>query len=344
MDVKTTVRELAALVGGTVVGDGDVPISSAGPLSNAGPNHVSFVEDAKHLHALEKCPVAALITRPGIHHNGIPVIEVDDPLGAFLTVFRHFHRQPEPPPAGVDSRAYVHPTAKLGAGVSLQPFVSIGEGSVIGDRCRLYPGVVVGRNCTLGNDVTLLPNVVVYDGCKLGHRVIVHANSVVGSDGFGYRYQGGRHHKVPQLGNVEIGDDVELGACTTIDRGTFQATRIGEGTKMDNHVQVAHNCRVGKHNLFAAHTALAGSCSSGDYVVLAGQVGIADHVHLGDGVVVGAQAGVTHSVKPGEQVLGSPAMPAREAKSIMVHWRRLPEMRKDLQEIKKHLGMDGKPN
>jgi UDP-3-O-[3-hydroxymyristoyl] glucosamine N-acyltransferase len=342
MAPNTTVRELAALVGGKVVGDGEIAIRAAAPLSNVGPQEISFVEDAKHAENLDSCRAAALITRPGLHRNGIPIIEVDDPLGAFLTVFKHFQRPADPPPPGVDSRAYVHPTAKLGDGVSLQPFVTIGENAVLGDRCRLYPGAVVGRNCTLGNEVVLYPNAVIYDGCKLGHRVIVHANAVVGKDGFGYRYQGGRHLKVPQLGSVEIGDDVELGACATIDRGTFQPTRIGEGTKIDNHVQIAHNCRIGKHNLFAAQVGLAGSCTTGDFVAFAGQVGVADHIHIGDGARLGAQCGVPADIPAGAKVLGSPALPVREAKQIMIHCQRLPEMRRDLKEIKKKLGMNGR--
>ena len=150
----------------------------------------------------------------------------------------------------------------------------VGEGSVLGARCRLHSGVVVGRNCRLGDDVVLHPHVVLYDGTILGNRVIVHANAVLGADGFGYRFQGGRHVKMPQFGSVEIGDDVEIGAGTTIDRGTFQATRIGAGTKIDNLVQIGHNCQIGKHNLFVSQVGIAGSCSTGDYVVMAGQVGV----------------------------------------------------------------------
>jgi UDP-3-O-[3-hydroxymyristoyl] glucosamine N-acyltransferase len=267
------------------------------------------------------------------------VIEVDDPLGAFLTIFKHFHEQPEPPAPGIDSRAFVHPTAKLGDAVSLQPFATVGENSSLGNRCKLYPGATVGRNCRLGDDVVLHPHAVIYDGCTLGDRVIVHANAVIGADGFGYRFQGGRHQKVPQMGHVEIGNDVEIGACAAVDRGTFQATTVGEGTKIDNLVQVAHNCKIGRHNLFAAQVGLAGSCSTGDYVVLAGQVGVADHLSVGAGAIIAAQSGVMGHVSAGERLLGYPAMPVREARQVMVLWRRLPEMRKDLLEIKKHLGL-----
>jgi UDP-3-O-[3-hydroxymyristoyl] glucosamine N-acyltransferase len=174
----------------------------------------------------------------------------------------------------------------------------------------------------------------------LGSRVIVHANAVIGADGFGYRFQNGRHVKVPQLGGVEIGDDVEVGACTTIDRGTFQATRIGEGTKIDNLVQVAHNCRVGRHNILISQIGIAGSCSTGDYVTIAGQAGLADHVHIGDRVMIGARAGVTKDIPAGERWLGAPATPEREQKRILMTLEKLPEMRRDLQQIKRRLGLD----
>jgi len=239
----------------------------------------------------------------------------------------------------VDRLAAVHYSVQLGPDVSIHPFACIGEGTVIGARGRIYPGCVVGRFCRLGDDVTLYPNAVLYDGTILGHRVTVHANAVLGADGFGYRQQGGRHIKVPQLGHVEVGDDVEVGACTTIDRGTFQPTRIGEGTKIDNLVMVAHNCRIGRHNLLVSQMGIAGSSSTGDYVIVAGQVGIVDHVHVGDRAIIGAGSGVPQDVPAGECVLGAPARPAREQKRILLTLDKLPEMRRDLERVKKHLGM-----
>jgi UDP-3-O-[3-hydroxymyristoyl] glucosamine N-acyltransferase len=198
---------------------------------------------------------------------------------------------------------------------------------------------VIGRFCQIGDDVVLYPNVVLYDGTVLGNRVIIHGNAVLGADGFGYRLQNGRHVKVPQLGHVEIGDDVEIGACTTIDRGTFQATRIGAGTKIDNLVQVAHNCQIGRHNLLVSQMGIAGSSSTGDYVVAAGQVGIVDHVHIGDRVIIGGQAGVTKDVPAGQHILGSPATPERDQKRIMMSLEKLPEIRRELRRIKQHLGL-----
>jgi UDP-3-O-[3-hydroxymyristoyl] glucosamine N-acyltransferase len=331
---------LAELVQGTVEGNGDLLISNARPLGEAQPGDITFVEDEQHLPQLHGCAAAAAVVPKRVAAAGLTVVQVADPLAAFVTIVRHLHGRAEPPPLGIDPRACVHPTAAVGADPSIHPFAVVGEGTVIGARCRLYPGVVVGQRCRLGDDVTLYPNVVLYDGTVLGNRVIVHGNAVLGADGFGYRFHGGRHVKVPQLGLVEIGDDVEVGACTTIDRGTFQATRIGEGTKIDNLVQVAHNCQVGRHNLFISQMGIAGSSSTGDYVVVAGQVGIVGHVHIGDRATIGGQAGVTKDVPAGQRMLGSPATPERNQKRILMSLEKLPEIRRDVRAIKQRLGME----
>jgi UDP-3-O-[3-hydroxymyristoyl] glucosamine N-acyltransferase len=335
----TTLRQLAELVGGQVHGDGDLVIHGARALAEARPGDVTFVENDRHAHHLPRSRASAAVVSAALPVDGLAVIRVADPLAAFVTIVRHFQGADESPPHGIDPRAAVHPTATVGADPSVFPFAVVGEGTVVGARCRIHSGAVVGRRCRLGDDVTLHPGAVLYDGTVLGNRVIVHANAVLGADGFGYRLQNGRHVKVPQLGHVEVGDDVEVGACTTIDRGTFQATRVGEGTKIDNLVQVAHNCRVGRHNLLVSQMGIAGSSSTGDYVVIAGQVGVTDHVHVGDRVMIGAKAGVTKDVPAGERMLGAPATPEREQKRILISLDKLPDMRKDLKRIKQHLGI-----
>jgi UDP-3-O-[3-hydroxymyristoyl] glucosamine N-acyltransferase len=340
--VSATIRQLAELVQGRIVGDPSLEITAAQPLGEAGAGHITFVENDKYLSQLHACAASAAVVPESLSANGLTLIQVADPLAAFVTIVRHLHGAPEPPPQGIDPRASILPTAQIGAQPSIHPFASVGEGTSVGARCRIYSGVVVGRNCRLGDDVTIFPNVVLYDGTVLGHRVIIHANSVIGADGFGYRFQNGRHVKVPQLGHVEIGDDVEIGACTTVDRGTFQATRIGEGTKIDNLVQIAHNCRIGRHNLLVSQMGIAGSSSTGDYVVIAGQVGIRDHVHIGKGAVIGAKAGVTKDVAEGERMLGAPATPEREQKRILMSLEKLPDIRHDLRKVKQHLGLNEK--
>jgi UDP-3-O-[3-hydroxymyristoyl] glucosamine N-acyltransferase len=338
--VTVTLRQLAELVNGQACGDADLVLHAARPVGEAQPGDITFIENDRHAHHLAHCRASAAVVPVALPvPDGLAVIRVPDPLGAFVTIVRHLHGQSEPPPHGIDARAAVHPAAQVGPDPSIFPLAAVGEGTVIGARCRIHSGAVIGRHCRLGDDVTLYPNAVLYDGTVLGSRVIVHANAVVGADGFGYRFQGGRHVKVPQFGHVEIGDDVEIGACTTVDRGTFQATRVGEGTKIDNLVQVGHNCHIGKHNLLVSQMGIAGSSSTGDYVVIAGQVGIADHVHIGDRVLIGAKAGVTKDVPAGERMLGAPATPEREQKRILMSLEKLPEIRRDLRRLKQHLGM-----
>jgi UDP-3-O-[3-hydroxymyristoyl] glucosamine N-acyltransferase len=338
--VTITLRDLAELVQGQLCGDGGLVIRAARPLSEADPGSITFIEDEKHAQQLNQCRAAAVVAPTGLATDGWNVLHVTDPVAAFVTIVRHLHGRPEPPAHGIDPQASIHPTVRIGEGSSVYPFASIGEGSTVGVRCRIHSGVVLGRFCTIGDDVTLHPNAVLYDGTVLGDRVVVHANAVLGADGFGYRFQGGRHVKVPQLGHVEIGSDVEIGACTTIDRGTFQATRVGDGTKIDNLVMVAHNCQIGRHNLFVSQMGIAGSSSTGDYVVVAGQAGIVDHVRIGEGAMVGAQAGVTKEVPAGQRVLGSPATPEREQKRILMTLEKLPEIRRDVRRLKQQLRMD----
>jgi UDP-3-O-[3-hydroxymyristoyl] glucosamine N-acyltransferase len=337
--VSVTVRQLAELVHGHVHGDGELVITAARPLTEAQPGDITFIENEKHASQLEQCRASAVVVPLSVSATGLAHIRVADPLAAFVAIVRHLHGRAEPTPVGIDPRASIHATARVGSDSNLFPFAVIGEGSVLGARCQIHSGAVVGRYCRLADDVVLHPNVVLYDGTVLGNRVIVHANSVIGADGFGYRLQQGRHTKVPQLGHVEIGDDVEVGACTTIDRGTFQATRVGEGTKIDNLVQVAHNCQIGRHNLFVSQMGIAGSSSTGDYVVIAGQVGITDHVHIGERTVIGAKAGVTKDVPPGQRLLGAPATPERDQKRILMSLEKLPDIRRDLRRIKQHLGL-----
>jgi UDP-3-O-[3-hydroxymyristoyl] glucosamine N-acyltransferase len=339
--VKATIRQLAELVQGRIVGDPDLEIAAARPLDEAGAGDITFCADAKRAVQLHSSRASAAVVPESLATNGLTAIQVADPLAAFVTIVRHLHGRAEPPPHGIDPRACLDPTAQIGEQASIFPFACVGEGSVLGARCCLYSGVCIGRFCRLGDDVTIYPNAVLYDGTIVGNRVIIHANAVIGADGFGYRFQNGRHVKVPHIGHVEIGDDVEIGACTTIDRATFQATRIGEGTKIDNLVQIAHNCQIGRHNLLVSQMGIAGSSSTGDYVVIAGQVGVRDHVHVGHRAVIGAQAGVAKDVRDDERMLGAPARPEREQKRILMTLDRLPEMWRELRQIKRRLGMKG---
>jgi UDP-3-O-[3-hydroxymyristoyl] glucosamine N-acyltransferase len=337
--VVFTIRQLADWVGGVVHGDDTITIDSARPLSDAHAGDLTFVDGEKNLDAWKQSQAVAAVGPKGTPHFGKPFIEVADPLFAFSTIFLKLRGEPAPTLATIDTTARIHPTVILGEGCSVGPYAILGEGTVLGARCQIHAAAIIGRNCILGDDATVYPHVVLYDDCVLGQRVTIHANSVIGADGFGYRFQAGKHVKVPQLGNVIIGDDVEIGACTTIDRGTFTPTTIGEGTKLDNHVQIAHNCKIGKHNLLVSQVGIAGSCTTGDYVVMAGQVGVGDHINIGEHTTLGARSGVHKDIPPNSQMMGAPPRPMRDAIRILMSLDHLPEMRKDVMRIKKHLGL-----
>jgi UDP-3-O-[3-hydroxymyristoyl] glucosamine N-acyltransferase len=344
--VQVTVQQLAALVQGTVHGDPQRLVQGARSLAEAGPADITFLESERFLRQLDHCKAAALVVAPPVvprlpapESRGYCVLEVGDPLLAFVQIVQHLRKPARPRLPGLSAQASIHPTARLGADCTVLPFACIGEGTVLGARCLVHPGVVIGRDCRIGDDVVLFPGAVLYDEVVLGNRVLVHANAVLGADGFGYRFAHGRHVKVPQLGHVEIGDDVEIGACSTIDRGTFEATRVAAGTKIDNLVMIAHNCRIGQHNLLCSQVGIAGSCSTGNYVVMAGQVGIADHATIGDGAVIGAGSGVPSDVQPGERMFGYPCRPEREARRIVASLGYLPGLCKDVRQIKQKLGM-----
>ncbi|AMV26532.1 UDP-3-O-acylglucosamine N-acyltransferase [Gemmata sp. SH-PL17] len=335
--MNVTVRQLAEWVRGEVLGDPELTISNARTLGEAQPGDITFVENGKNLSAWHSSKASAAIVPVSVPVNGRPIIRVSDPLMAFASIVRQLRARPSEAPGGVSPSAHIHPSAKLAPGVTVGPLAVIGEGVEVGTNSTICAGASIGRFCKIGSDTTIHPRVVLYDECVVGSRVILHAGVVVGADGFGYRTAHGRHIKVPQLGWVEIEDDVEIGANSTIDRGTFGPTRIGAGTKIDNLVQVGHNCQIGKHNLFCSQVGVAGSAATGDHVVLAGQAGVSDHVTLGARVAVGAQSGVPSDVPDDQHVFGSPATPVHEQIRMHFSLRRLPDLRAEVKEIKKRL-------
>ena len=334
-----TVRQLAELVQGKVIGDGDLLIQAARSLQDARPGDITFAETEFYADKLQRSQAVAAVVPPKLRVIGKTLIEVADPLMSFVFIVQHLQGKTQHQPTGIDARAIVHASARVGAEPSIDPFASVGENTLIGARCRLFQNVFIGKNCRIGNDVVLYPNVVIYDDTVIGDRVAINANSVIGADGFGYRFQQGRHVKVPQLGNVIIGNDVEIGANTAIDRGTFGPTTIGDGTKIDNLVQIAHNCIIGKHNALAAQVGIAGSSSTGNYVFMGGQAGISDHVHVSDGAMFGAKTGVFQDVPAGQRMFLNPAQEHRQAARVVVCLKKLPEMRKDLLRILKELNL-----
>ena len=231
----------------------------------------------------------------------------------------------------------MHPNVKIGANVAIGHFAVIEEDVVLGDNVSIHSGVHIAAGCVIGDQTAIFPNVVLYRDSIVGSRCILHSGTIIGAFGFGYDSSKGVHKLSSQIGNVVIGNDVEIGANSTIDRATYGSTIIGDGTKIDNFVMIAHNCKIGNHNLLCAHTGIAGSTTTGDYVVMAGRVGVKDHVHIGDRAVLGAMSGILGDVEPDSRIVGIPATPEKEQMRILIAIQRLPEMQKAFKQLLKEV-------
>ena len=346
--MPTTLGELARLVGGDLRGDGRIPLTGAATTDVARSGEVTLADHPDRARALGACLASAVIASPNVDCGGKPSIVVADVHAAFATAVRHFHPPRVPARIGVSAQAIVSPSAQLGKNVEVHPGATIAEDVRIGAHTTIHSGVRIMPGCTIGAGVTIFPNAVLYENTRVGDRVVIHAGAVIGAYGFGYRQVDGRHLLSAQLGYVELAAVVEVGAATTIDRGTYGPTVIGEGTKIDNLVMIAHNCRLGRHNLICSQVGIAGSTTTGDYVVMAGQVGVRDHVHIGDRSVLCSKAGVSNDVEAGVEMLGAPAVPLRQAKLQMAAVAKLPEMRRQfrilqrqLEELRGEAGDDG---
>ncbi len=328
--------EIARRVGGRLVGP-DRPVTGVRPLESAGPEDLSFLANPRYRSRLESCRAAGVLVEPGVEAPHLSLVVVDRPYVALARTLALFDRRPRPVP-GVDPRSALAPDCEVGKDVSVGPFASAGAGCRIGDRATLMAGVTLGAGVTVGEDAVLHPSVTIYDGCVIGPRVVIHAGTVVGGDGFGYAEEGGIHIKIPQLGNVVVEEDVEIGANVTVDRATFGSTRIRKGTKIDNLVQVGHNCDVGENSILVAQVGLSGSVRVGRGVIFAGQSGSVGHVTIGDGARIGAKSAVTGDLSAGAFVIGHPARDHREWKKTQAILSRLPEFRRRLSRIERRLG------
>ncbi len=327
--------EIARLIDGNLSSQGDLDISGAATLPVARPGEITLADSPRLADKLARCEASAVIVPASFQPTDRPYITVSDVHGAFAKVVAHFHPPRQTRFTGVSPAAYVSPTAILGEGVEVHPHAFIGEGVEIGPGCVIHSGVRILDGCKIGAGCLLFPNAVLYENTVLGQQVIVHAGAILGAYGFGYSTVDGRHKLSAQLGHVEVGDQVEIGAATTIDRGTYGPTVIGSGTKIDNLVQIGHNCRVGRHNLICSQAGIAGSSSTGEYVVIAGQVGVADHLHVADGTLVGAKAGLMTDTLPGKRYLGAPAVEERQFFRSISLIQQLPEIRRQLHETQR---------
>lgn len=334
--MELPVRKIAELVGGEVVGDGDFIIRGVAPFENACPDDITFAASASYKKRVDDTQAAAVIVTHEVCESKKILVRVKNPSLALAKISTLFHPVSRPV-VGISQDAHVGNNLKCGIDISVYPGVFIGDDVTLGDRVTLHPGVVIDNNVVAGDDVVVYPNVSILERCEIGNRVVIHAGSVIGSDGFGFASDGDRYHKIPQTGIVRIDDDVEIGACNTIDRATFGRTWIKRGVKTDNLVHVAHNVVVGEDTVLVAQVGISGSVTIGNHTILAGQTGVAGHITIGNRVTAGARTGIIKSIQDGRIISGYPAVDHRlwlKASSVVP---KLPDMKKKLKELEKRI-------
>ena len=334
-----TASELAKAIGAKIEGDGAVELRGVAAPERAGPHDLIYVEKEKHAERAAVSSALCVIAGDGVAVGGKTVLRHSQPKVAFAKAAALLLGR-TPIAAGIHATAIVAPLARIAQGVSIGPYAVIGEDVHVGEGTQIGPHCVIAAGCWIGANCRIHPRVTLYGGVRLGDRVEIHAGAVIGADGFGYARGEGRYWKFPQIGIVEIGDDVEIGANTTIDRGSLDDTRIGEGVKLDNLVHVGHNCQIGAHTVIAALTGISGSCVFGKNVVIGGQAGFGEHCQLEDGAVIGGQSGVLGGkvVRSGQTVWGTPARSMDKFKEQYVWHTRLPELAARIKELEGKIG------
>lgn len=349
-----TLEELAGFLASAgmaceVDGDKTVVVSSVATLEEAHEGQLSFLSNPKYARELATTKASAVLVRPDVTvDRPMNLLRTADPYAAVTAAMVRLHGYRRHPAWGRSSGAYVSPSALIGENANIAPGAYIDDEVRIGKNATIYPGVYIARRCRIGDDVMLFPNVVIYEECVLGDRVTIHAGSVIGEDGLGYAPVGEKWIKIPQIGNVVLGNDVEIGANCTIDRATLGSTLIGSGTKFSNLVAIGHGTKIGQDCMFVAQVGVAGSVHVGRHVTMAGQAGIVGHIVIGDNVTIGAKAGVTNNVDSGTTVLGQPAIPIQECKRQVAIMQKLPELKNEIRRLRRELDrlkrdMDGKP-
>ena len=338
--MNTSLSDIANLVQGKIIGDDSIRISSLAPIDNIISGSLVFAEGDDNIKLAESSSAAALLVSDKTDLSIKPMIQVPHPFKAFIKLINHFN-PPKKITPGIHPTAMIGEKVQLGTNIFIGPYVVIESGSIIGNDSVLKSHIHIGHDVTIGEHTTIHPQVTIYDNCLIGSRVTIHASTVIGSDGFGYTFVDGQHLKVPHLGNVIIEDDVEIGANTAVDRATLGATVIGEGTKIDNLVQIAHSVKLGKHNILCAFTGIAGSSTSGNHVIFAANVGVSDHVRIDNDVVLGARTGVPPNkhLKEGTVYWGTPARPKDVAIKHDLSIHRIPLMRKNINTLTEQVAL-----
>lgn len=328
-----TLAELAEYTGGSISGDSGVQIRKVRPFENAESGDITLAVSTELISKLKDSRASAVIVPMDVGFEGKPLLHCMNPKLAFAQILSRFTVKPFQS-SGISPNASIGENCRISSEVRISDFVSIGKDSQIGDRVTIESGSIVGENCRIGNDSTLHPNVTLYPGTTLGERVIIHSGTVIGADGFGYVFDGEKQFKVPQVGSVEICDDVEIGANSCVDRATFGKTIIHKGVKLDNHVHIAHNCSIGENTIIVGAVGISGSVKIGKNCLFAGQSGTVDHVTIGDNVIVMAKTAVTKDVPSGSRISGTHGRDHRQQLKIEAILRRLPEIYKEWKQIK----------
>lgn len=332
-DRQFSLAELAAHVGGETEGNDRIIIRAAAPIATAGPDDISFVSNPRYSHFILGTKAGALVLSPEVECRRMPVIRHTNPYLAFAQIVDKLYPTVRLIEAGTHASAYVAGGAEIAESAGIGPLCHIGRNSRIGENCQLLSSIYIGDNVEVGDDTLLYPGVRIMEGCRVGSGVILHSGTVIGSDGFGFVETETGLKKIKQIGWVEVGDLVEIGSNSTVDRGAIGPTRIGRGTKIDNLVQIAHNVEIGQNSIIVAQVGVSGSTKIGNGVILAGQVGLVGHIDVGDGVRVGAQSGVSKSIPAGKTMFGSPAREIMETKRIEASLTRLPELFKRVRKL-----------
>lgn len=327
-------KDIAKLVSGTITGDEGIEITGVAGIGDAKDGDITYLSRTGLLAQARQCGASAVLVREPAD-LGKPQIIVKNPQYAFALLLEHFHEKP-PIFKGISEKAVVSSSASVGSGTAIYPFAFVADGVIIGENSVIYPGVFIGDNSRVGSGCVLYPGVTVREGVVIGNRVVIHPGAVIGADGFGYVFEEGAHRKIPQVGGVVIGDDVEIGANVTVDRATTGNTIIGKGSKIDNLVHIAHNVIVGGNVIIIAGAGVAGSCEIGDGAVIGGQVAIADHVRVEAGTMIVGQSGVISDVKKGVYS-GSPIIPHRNWLKSSALFAKLPELNRRLRELEEKM-------
>ena len=336
--MEFTARQIAEMIDGRVEGNENAAVNSFAKIEEGREGAISFLSNPKYTHYLYDTRSTIVLVNEGLELErpvSATLIRVKNAYEAVARLLQ-FYDSMKPRKTGVDPLASVSPSATIGKDVYIGAFACIGDGVVIGDGCQVYPHVVIGDGVKLGESCLLYPHVTIYQGCRLGSHVTIHAGSVIGADGFGFAPNTEGYNKIPQIGIVVIEDNVEIGANTCVDRSTMGQTVIHKGVKLDNLIQVAHNCEIGENTVMSAQVGMAGSTKIGAWCMVGGQAGFAGHIHVADKTFVGAQCGVISDTKGnGEELIGSPAMNPREFFKAVAYWKRMGDMSKELRELKK---------